>query len=178
MSAIPTGQQNQGGIKMMFKVWCKNKKEWEKDRTYLDSQGQLFTRLNSGIICHLSHENHKIVRYAKQMDDFNKNMKEFDILHSKWQEGHPLDGVHNCACVGIVLFDGNKFYILDLDDNSKYDLDDYGGDGDLKIIGNLVENEDFLAKNFNEYIGRWNLKECEQYLEKKQYTKEDYFCGL
>ena len=160
---------------MNYKVWCKNNKEWEKGVTYLDSHGQLFKKGElSGILQYLSPSTHKIVRYAKQMEDSHKKtMKEFDVLYSQWQVGHPLDGVYNCSCVGIVLFDGNKFFIKDLDDNGEYDLDDYGGEGYLKIIGNLVENENFITEYFHGAYEGWDLNGAEEYLNNKSKVKVD-----
>lgn len=64
---------------MKFRVWCKNKNEWEKSDVLLTQDGKLID-YNNRI---QSQENHVICPFTGELDSTGKEIYEGDILERK-----------------------------------------------------------------------------------------------
>lgn len=53
-----------------FRVWCKNKKEWETDDVLMSSNGELFQQMKNGYIKRINNDTH-VVEFSSGMCDIN-----------------------------------------------------------------------------------------------------------
>lgn len=126
-----------------FRVWCKNKKEWETDKVLVDSDGNLYQIDYRDIggyykLQLLSNKTH-IVQYRTGLKDANHNeIYEGDII--KLYSGYGGDWFYEEEILP-VLWDKNGacFYVDSLKDGNFYE--------NCIVIGNIYENQELLEEN-------------------------------
>lgn len=114
-----------------FRVWCKEKNEWEKDRCFVSQEGHLFHYARGGWIP-LKLETHIIQFYTGLLDKNGKKIFEGDVLQ---------------ICIDGYL----QIYNYEVEDMRdlyfQFHRDDvYFRFQSVEIIGNVYENPELLEK--------------------------------
>lgn len=129
-----------------FKVWCKNKNEWETHGTCIRSDGQIL-HLEKGSIMPLGKENHITLRYTGLKDKNGKEIYEGDIIRFAIFDYNGADTQYK----GVVKW-ANAMFEIWHDTESEY----YGSDGgfvlswvkaqddEFEVIGNIHDNPELL----------------------------------
>jgi len=119
---------------MNYRVWCKNKNEWEKDDTAMLKDGSLITLNN---MHPLRRETH-IVEFMADIKDVH-GVYDGDILFYKGSNGEfgyfdndDPDGIF------VVKLEEGKFKAVCPWLLEEWDLDDFNFD---RVIGNIHENK-------------------------------------
>ncbi len=112
-----------------YRVWCKNKNEWEKDAISLWTNGTLIHRCNNGIFTILKEETHIVQFYTGLKDCTGKDVYEGDVV-SWWHYE------------GVVTFKNGAFCICSKDHDDVY-FSEYAKLNltlqTMKVIGNIFE---------------------------------------
>jgi len=120
-----------------YKVWCKDKNEWEKDLSFLSENGTLFYRNPSCGKFHIElrpckPENHIAVFYTGLLDKNSKEIYEGDIVKHTNQICEVFYSTEWCS---FKL--KNKFYRSPMGDDQDFVYE---------VIGNIYENPELLAR--------------------------------
>lgn len=111
-----------------YKVWCKGKQEWEKDKVFLDDNGNLY-QLKHDRLMPCNSFGHDVVYSTGLYDKNGKEIYERDIIKGLHDVGPA--GFHEYTVV--VLFckiRGFQWQYWDLNT--------------IEIIGNIYENPELL----------------------------------
>lgn len=159
-------------MRKAFKVWCKNKNEWEKDACFLSESGGLFQMKGAGILTPCRLERH-IICWVSDKTDINGNyIATGDIIkytRKNWKcYGHPQDGTDLIQYSeifwdkeknsfrfreeGKFLSGGGWSGILEWDDSR-------ASENIVEIIGNVFETPTLLSEKMEE------LKKIEEELK-------------
>lgn len=110
----------------MYRVWCKNKNEWERSHHALLPTGELLDlRYNR----FMSPENHIVQFCSKMKDTTGKYIYEGDIARGEY---------YNSYIVGVIVFKDGGFKIKWKGNYFFFYSDD------IEIIGNIFENPELL----------------------------------
>jgi len=128
-----------------FRVWCKDRNEWESHSTCLRSDGQLL-HLDNGRIMPLGKDNH-VVEFYTGLHDSKRT--------AEYPEGQPiyegdvvrrtcdLVGAEDDGFIGIVKYQCAAFYLESLDGkDGRYLWDDVQ---ELEVICNIHDNPELIA---------------------------------
>lgn len=125
-----------------FKLWCKNKNEWEKDLWWIGCDGNLYTVLR-GQLRDIKKENHIPCQFTGLLDKNGKEIYEGDIVKTFW--GKPEDRteiifetVFQAGCFTGKEIETNGFYYMEWP--SEYFLG-------CEVVGNLYENPELLKED-------------------------------
>lgn len=120
-----------------FRVWCKNKNEWEKDYMSLSQTGQLIDVFKNKPV---SHENHIIQMHTGLKDKNGKEIYEGDIFIINKDDDEWYDTVIWDS--RLARFELNHFR-SPVTDISLLDARKYKN---CEIIGNIYENPELLEE--------------------------------
>lgn len=122
---------------MKYRVWCKNKREWETNDMMLRPDGKLFDLNNHKLLRSDTH----IVELKADIEGI-KDVYAGDILFYEGSNGNlgyeandDPDGTY------VVEFKNGKFEAVCPWSDERWDLDDFAFD---RVIGNIHENEDLV----------------------------------
>jgi len=136
-----------------FRVWCKNKNEWEKHTCYLAENGTLFQVVGGNLI-RCSTETHVVQFHTGLRDKNNNKIYEGDILKGNCivKFGYQEEIFNSFISIGDGEEDNQYILVCGVYLEDKYGgyktlsnyLDDYN---ELEIIGNIYKNPELLEKN-------------------------------
>lgn len=122
-----------------FRVWCVNKKQWEKGKSYIDNEGRLYDDFRR-----VKEETH-IINFCTGLKDKNgKLIYEGDILKYTDCEGKETIGSLEVDRFNLLTFTNmvNCDFCEDWADVAKAVF--FTGNSTIEVIGNIYENKDLL----------------------------------
>jgi uncharacterized phage protein (TIGR01671 family) len=129
-----------------FKVWCKNRNEWEKDYVALGIDGRQFHIRHGKELCPVKSDNH-IIYWSTGFNDIRgKEIYEGDIVEVNvkikgiYEDKYKVGVIQYENCTGsyhIVLLGGTSIQLY-------YVREEFCG---FKVIGHVCENPELLGVN-------------------------------
>ena len=126
---------------MKYKLWCKNKNEWEKDNWVILPNGDLMWVEYGNLVGGVYMKNHILVKSTGVKDIEGKEIYEGDIIRY-W------DNFDERYKLAIIKFDKGSFIMTN--DRINWNIGVTNKDDKIKIVGNIYENKD-LIKDMNNY---------------------------
>ena len=125
---------------MRYRLWCKDRNEWEKDDWVILPNGNLMWVEYGNLVGGVYMKNHILVRSTGFKDIERKEVYEGDIIRY-WNE------VEKCYRLAVIKFDRGSFVMV----NNRINWDIYVTDenDEIKIVGNIYENKDLLDEMDN-----------------------------
>jgi hypothetical protein len=116
-----------------FRVWCKNKNQWETDKMYLSQYGGL---LHGASMLGVNKEIHIVSFFTGLLDKSGREIYEGDIIAGE-------DGIHwKIVYRQAAYFAYTESTLVDIDDQwtelNIFDLNYF------EVIGNIYENPELL----------------------------------
>ena len=126
---------------MRYRLWCKDRNEWEKDDWVILPNGNLMWVEYGNLVGGVYMKNHILVRSTEFKDIEGKEIYEGDIIRY-WDN---FDERYKSA---IIKFDKGSFIMTN--DRINWDIGLINKDDKIKIVGNIYENKD-LIKDMDNY---------------------------
>ena len=120
---------------MKYKLWCKNKNEWEKDNWVILPNGDLMWVEYGNLVGRVYMKNHILVKSTEFKDIEGKEIYEGDIIRY-W------DNFDERYKLAIIKFDKGSFIMTN--DIINWNIGATNKDDKIRIVGNIYENEDLL----------------------------------
>ena len=126
---------------MKYRLWCKDKNEWEKDSWVILPNGNLMWVEYGNLVGGVYMKNHILVKSTGFKDIEGKEIYEGDIIRY-W------DNFDERYKLAIIKFDKGSFIMTN--DRINWDIGVTNKDDKIRIIGNIYENKD-LIKDMDNY---------------------------
>ena len=126
---------------MKYRLWCKDKNEWEKDSWVILPNGNLMWVEYGNLVGGVYMKNHVLVKSTGFKDIEGKEIYEGDIIRY-W------DNFDERYKLAIIKFDKGGFIITN--NRINWDIGLTNKDDKIKIVGNIYENKD-LIKDMDNY---------------------------
>ena len=126
---------------MKYRLWCKDKNEWEKDSWVILPNGNLMWVEYGNLVGGVYMKNHVLVKSTGFKDIEGKEIYEGDIIRY-W------DNFDEHYKLAIIKFDKGGFIITN--NRINWDIGLTNKDDKIKIVGNIYENKD-LIKDMDNY---------------------------
>ena len=126
---------------MKYRLWCKDKNEWEKDSWVILPNGNLMWVEYGNLVGGVYMKNHVLVKSTEFKDIEEKEIYEGDIIRY-W------DGVEERYKLAVIKFDKGSFIMTN--DRINWNIGATNKDDKIKIVGNIYENKD-LIKDMDNY---------------------------
>ena len=126
---------------MRYRLWCKDRNEWEKDDWVILPNGNLMWVEYGNLVGGVYMKNHILVRSTEFKDIEGKEIYEGDIIRY-W------DNFDERYKLAIIKFDKGNFIMTN--DRINWDIGLINKDDKIKIVGNIYENKD-LIKDMDNY---------------------------
>ena len=126
---------------MRYRLWCKDKNEWEKDSWVILPNGNLMWVEYGNLVGGVYMKNHILVRSTEFKDIEGKEIYEGDIIRY-W------DNFDERYKLAIIKFNKGSFIMTN--DRINWDVGLINKDDKIKIVGNIYENKD-LIKDMDNY---------------------------
>lgn len=123
---------------MKYKLWCKNKNEWEKDSWVILPNGNIAWIEYGNIVGCANPKNHILVRSTGLKDINDKYIYEGDIIKS-------VSIIHKDEQpVSIIKWDRGQYDVFDNEGSWISSLYKYMMVNNIEVIGNVYENPELL----------------------------------
>ena len=126
---------------MRYRLWCKDKNEWEKDSWVILPNGNLMWVEYGNLVGGVYMKNHILVRSTEFKDIEGKEIYEGDIIRY-W------DNFDERYKFTVIKFDKGSFIMTN--DRINWNIGVTNKDDKIKIVGNIYENKD-LIKDMDNY---------------------------
>ena len=120
---------------MKYKLWCKNKNEWEKDSWVILPDGDLMWVEYGNLVGGVYMKNHVLVRSTEFKDIDGKEIYEGDIIRY-W------DNFDERYKLAIIKFGKGSFIMTN--DRINWNIGVTNKDDKVKIVGNIYENKNLI----------------------------------
>ena len=120
---------------MKYRLWCKDKNEWEKDSWVILPNGNLMWVEYGCLVGGVCMKNHVLVRSTGFKDIEGKEIYEGDIIRY-W------DNFDERYKLAIIKFDKGGFIITN--NRINWNIGVTNKDDKIKIVGNIYENKDLI----------------------------------
>ena len=122
---------------MKYRLWCKDKNEWEKDDWVILPNGDLMWVEYGNLVGGVYMKNHTLIRSTEFKDTEGKEIYEGDIIRY-W------DGVEERYKLAVIKFDAGGFIMIN--DRIRWNIYLTDENDEIKIVGNIYENKDLLKE--------------------------------
>ena len=120
---------------MRYRLWCKDKNEWEKDSWVILPNGNLMWVEYGNLVGGVYMKNHVLVRSTEFKDIDGKEIYEGDIIRY-W------DNFDERYKLAIIKFNKGSFIMTN--DRINWDIGVTNKDDEIRIVGNIYENKDLI----------------------------------
>ena len=120
---------------MRYRLWCKDKNEWEKDSWVILPNGNLMWVEYGNLVGGVYMKNHILVRSTEFKDIEGKEIYEGDIIRY-WDN---FDERYKLAIIKL-----NKGSFIMTNDRINWDIGVTNKDDKIRIVGNIYENKDLI----------------------------------
>ena len=120
---------------MKYKLWCKDKNEWEKDSWVILPNGNLMWVEYGNLVGGVYMKNYILVKSTGVKDIEGKEIYEGDIIRY-W------DNFDERYKLAIIKFDKGSFIMAN--DRINWDIGVTNKDDKVKIVGNIYENKNLI----------------------------------
>ena len=120
---------------MKYRLWCKDKNEWEKDSWVILPNGDLMWVEYGNLVGGVYMKNHVLVRSTEFKDIDGKEIYEGDIIRY-W------DNFDERYKLAIIKFNKGSFIMTN--DRINWDIGVTNKDDKIRIVGNIYENKDLI----------------------------------
>ena len=120
---------------MKYRLWCKDKNEWEKDSWVILPNGNLMWVEYGNLVGGVYMKNHVLVKSTGFKDIEGKEIYEGDIIRY-W------DGAEERYKLAVIKFYAGRFIMIN--DRINWNIGATNKDDKIKIVGNIYENKDLI----------------------------------
>ena len=126
---------------MRYRLWCKDRNEWEKDDWVILPNGNLMWVEYGNLVGGVYMKNHVLVKSTGFKDIEGKEIYEGDIIRywDNFDEDYKL---------AVIKFDKGSFIMIN--DKINWNIGAINKDDKIRIVGNIYENKDLL-KDMDNY---------------------------